>query len=136
MYDSKILYRPKDADKLKDLHPDLARVIYRAAQDGARFIVIETMRGRAKQNAAFKSGHSKAIFGKWPHNFAPALAVDIGPTNYPGVIPDYRKLSILIKAAAIEERVKITWGGDFKSIFDPPHFELSDWKNLRGKLAD
>lgn len=131
------LYRPKDAPKVDGLHPDLARVIYRAAREGARFIVIQGQRGRAEQEKAKSSGHSNAHFGQSPHNFKPALGVDIGPSNYPGKVPDdYQRLKVAIFAAAKLEGVELVWGGDWKSLKDWPHFELKNWRAIRGKLAE
>jgi peptidoglycan L-alanyl-D-glutamate endopeptidase CwlK len=36
----------------------------------------------------------------------------------------YVTLSLAVKKAAEELRINIRWGGDFKSFFDGPHFEL------------
>jgi len=36
----------------------------------------------------------------------------------------YPKLAEVMKKVANEQGVKIRWGGDFKSFFDGPHFEL------------
>lgn len=129
------LFRPKDAEKLKLLHPDLSRVIYKAAALGAKFIVIETQRGRAAQEKARRTGHSNAHFGQSPHNFNPALAVDIGPHNYPGKLGDYHDLAIAMFAAAKEEGIGIEWGGDWKTLKDWPHFQLLNWKAKKKNLA-
>lgn len=129
------LFRPKDAAKVDRLHPDLARVIYRAAREGLRFIVIQGERGEAEQTKAHKGGFSKAKFGQSPHNYSPALGVDIGPHDYPGKVPEsYQRLKVGIMAAARMEGVDLVWGGDWK-MRDYPHFELRDWRNLKGKLA-
>lgn len=129
------LYRPEDAEKLAKLHPDLKAVVLKFVELGGRFIIIETERGKAAQTKAHNTGHSNATFGKSPHNFRPALAVDLGPTNYPGKIGDYHNLAIGMFAAARELNIGITWGGDWKSLKDWPHFELKNWKNIKGTLA-
>jgi len=41
--------------------------------------------------------------------------------------PLYYKLAEIIKKAAADEQVPITWGGDWVSFKDGPHFELP-WK--------
>lgn len=123
------LYRPKDRSKLLLLHPDLLRVVERFEQNGGQFIVIETLRGKAAQEAAHNAGHSNARFGQSPHNYNPALAVDLGPTNYPGIVPkDYNKLRDGMEKAARELGIHIVWGGDWHSLKDWPHFELANWK--------
>src|SRR5690606_11257919 len=40
------------------------------------------------------------------------------------VIQKLREISIHIKAKAACLGIAITWGGDWKNPFDPPHFEL------------
>lgn len=129
------LFRPKDATKLNKLHPDLKAVVLKFAENGGRFIVIETERGRAAQEKAHNTGHSNAKFGQSPHNFTPALAVDLGPHNYPGTIADYRELALGMFLAARELNIGITWGGNWVSLKDYPHFELAKWKVIPKKLA-
>lgn len=127
------LYRKKDIDKVNKLHPDLKAVVLKCAEMGTRFIVIETERGAKAQNAAKASGHSNARFGQSPHNYVPALAVDIGPSNYPGKISDYHELALRMQLAARELKIGITWGGDWHSLKDWPHFELANWKIISRK---
>ena len=124
------LYRKKDIDKVNVLHPDLKAVVLKSASMGTRFIVIETTRGKASQNQAKASGHSNARFGQSPHNYVPALAVDLGPWNYPGKLADYHELALRMQLAARELKIGITWGGDWHSLKDWPHFELSNWKAI------
>jgi peptidoglycan L-alanyl-D-glutamate endopeptidase CwlK len=39
--------------------------------------------------------------------------------------PLYAKIGQVMKEVAIEEKVPIVWGGDWKSFRDGPHFELN-----------
>ena len=41
------------------------------------------------------------------------------------VIPKLKLIAVHIKAVAKCLGLKITWGGDWKTPYDPPHFELS-----------
>ena len=41
------------------------------------------------------------------------------------VIPKLKLVAKHIKATATKLGLKITWGGDWKTPYDPPHFELS-----------
>lgn len=124
------LYRKSDEAKLAELHPHLADVVYQCAKLGTKFIVVETIRGKAAQELAKHTGHSNARFGQSPHNYNPALGVDLGPVPYPGQIHDYQNLALAMFAAAKAVVVAIDWGGDWHSLKDYPHFELSNWKVL------
>lgn len=86
------------------------------------------VRSELEQEASFKGGFSRAHFGKSPHNYYPALAIDIfriAPDGKPQwSLPWYKKV--------IKENLwdGISWGGDFKSFPDSPHVELTNWKEL------
>ena len=126
------LFRPIDAEKLDRLHPALRAVVYKCNELGTRFIVIETFRSKDKQFAAFRGGFTKALFGQSPHNYDPALAVDLGPANYPGKISDYKELALAMHLAARELKTDIVWGGEWK-MRDYPHFELANWRRIKSK---
>lgn len=82
-------------------------------------------RDKRTQNAAVARGASKV---RWPnsrHNKLPALAVDIAP--YPINWQDhgrFRALSELMKAQAQEMSLRITWGGDWTTLVDMPHYQI------------
>jgi peptidoglycan L-alanyl-D-glutamate endopeptidase CwlK len=93
--------------------------------------VICGFRGEREQNEAYNRGNSKL---KWPqskHNQTPSLAVDIVP--YPIDWNDerrFRTLGTVVKEiwAQLPEEKKegwsLSWGGDWKTFKDFPHFEL------------
>lgn len=99
--------------------------------------ITEGSRTREQQEKYLKAGTSKAKFGQSAHNYTPSLAIDIVP--YP--VPVNKKgewdskskkwddLALIVKSIADEKGIRITWGGDFKSIVDKPHWELTDWKS-------
>ena len=35
------------------------------------------------------------------------------------------------KEVARKMGLRVTWGGDFKSLYDPAHWELTDWRTVR-----
>ena len=117
---------------LQDLHPDLLKVANEAIKH-YDFTVIEGWRGEEEQNKAFRQGFSKAKFGQSPHIYG--LAFDAIP--YPFKEEDWKDevkfkamADAILKAADIVG-IAVTWGGNFKSIHDTPHFELTDWRNLK-----
>jgi len=107
------------------------------------FTVLCATRSRADQEEAVRKGLSRAQYGESPHNFSPALAVDIAP--YPVDWRDFERFSFLgglMKGVASAEGIALTWGYDWnnngtlgkddpaESLIDAPHFELSNWKEL------
>ncbi len=119
-------------NRLKKLHPDLLRVVRRAqslVKDpdfGA--IVTCTVRTLEEQKLLVKKGASKTLNSRHiPGKDGYAKAVDFAVTLNNKVRwdwPLYSKLADLMKKAASLEKVPITWGGDWKSFKDGPHFEL------------
>lgn len=115
---------------LVSAHPDLERVA-RAAIKDYDFTVICSYRGRAEQEAAFRSGKSRARHGQSPHNFKPSLAIDIVP--YPLNWNDtaaFEAMGAVFMKHAARLGVRITWGRNFKGLVDMPHFELTNWRSL------
>lgn len=125
------------------LHPDLVWVAYEAERLGARFRMTCTNRGREAQNAAKAAGNSKASFGQSPHNYDSALAFDFIPLDKDGKFQNaywnnikmFTDTAVIIKQAAKNVGVAISYGGDWKSFKDYPHIELANWKQIKGNLA-
>src|SRR5690349_12542941 len=96
--------------------------------------VLDAQRGRAKQEEAFRRGNSRAHFGQSPHNYAPAIALDVVP--YPldwEDIPSFKALGKVVKAKAKALQIPISWGGDWSSLKDYPHYELAPWRDFAKK---
>lgn len=126
----------KGAAKLAGVHPDLVRVIERAAKDGARFVVLEGVRSVERQRQLVARGASKTMNSRHipaPNGFA--HAVDIAPLEDDGDVswawPDYYPLAKAVKAAAAAEKVSIEWGGDWRTFRDGPHWQLP-WNTYPG----
>jgi peptidoglycan L-alanyl-D-glutamate endopeptidase CwlK len=116
---------------LAGVHPDLVRVVLRAAADGARFIVTEGVRSQDRQVMLVAAGKSRTLqsrhlaTGKPPLGHAVDLCVVTGEGGVSWVRDDYKMLATQIKATAHELGIPIRWGGDFVGWFDGPHYELS-----------
>lgn len=113
-----------DLLKLHGVNPAIVRVLMRAARDGApRFAVIEGTRTVARQRELVARGASKTMKSRHIHGFA----VDIAPVIAGKISwdwPAYYPLAKAIKAAAAAEGVALTWGGDWRTFKDGPHWEL------------
>lgn len=95
------------------------------------FTVICGHRNKAEQDKAFAGGFSKLKFPRSKHNSLPSLAVDVVP--YPldwNDIDAFKRLGALVKQAwasmsdAERDGFTLSWGGDWSSFKDYPHFEL------------
>lgn len=113
---------------LKGVHPDLVRVVRKAAlllQEGpVGFVVIEGLRTKERQKELVEAGASKTMDSRHLTGHAVDLAATVnGEIRWDW--PLYRILANLMKAAAEIEKVNITWGGDWLTFRDGPHFELT-----------
>lgn len=89
--------------------------------------IIDGHRGREAQEEAFKRGASKSHYGQSAHNYEPSCAVDVMP--YPINWEDMnglRDFAGFVQGIAAMLDIDIRWGGNFKSFFDGPHYELVD----------
>ena len=118
-------YSSRSLTNLRGIHPDLRRVIDRALQDSPLdFIVIEGLRTRERQRQLVAQGASQTMDSR----HITGHAVDLLPIGVDGRAafdwPLYDILGPAVKAAAEAEGVPLTWGGDWRSFRDGPHFEL------------
>ena len=114
----------RSLQRLQGVHPDLAKVIHRAAAlSPIEFRVIEGLRTEKRQRELVASGASKTMNSRHLTGHAVDLAPYVG-----GTIrwdwPLFYKLAPAVKQAASEVGVPIEWGGDWKSFRDGPHFQL------------
>ena len=93
------------------------------------FAITEGFRDRATQNKYFCEGKSKCDGINTLSKHQQGLAIDIMvyDENAKGTWQEkyYYQVAGIFKAVAKQMNINIRWGGDFKSILDMPHFELS-----------
>lgn len=122
-----IILGQRSLSRLEGVHPDLVRVVKKAAAMSALdFTVLEGLRTAARQKQLMAAGASKTMNSRHLTGHAVDLAVMIGGTVR-WDWPLYHQLAAVVKAAAKAEDVAITWGGDWRTFKDGPHWELS-WK--------
>lgn len=125
--------------KLLGVHPDLVRVIKRAAIDwkDSQFTFIVTCGARtlAEQKVLVAKGFSKTLRSRHiPAKNGYSHAVDLAAMLNNKITwdwPPYHKISKAVKEAAKAEGVPIEWGGDWKTFKDGPHFQLP-WVSYPG----
>jgi len=122
----------RSLSRLEGVHPDLVRVVKRAAaMSDLDFTVLEGLRTEARQRQLFKEGASKTLNSR----HLTGHAVDLAPMLDGKVSwdwPLYHRLAKTVKSAADFEKVPLQWGGDWR-FKDGPHWELP-WKQYpKGK---
>lgn len=132
-------FSKRSIDNLKGVHPDLVKLMTEAIKDSpVDFTITEGVRTAERQQMLFKQRpkvtNIDGIIKKSNHQVKSdgyGHAVDLYPF-YNGsvqvqdkeVIPKLKLIAVHIKAVAKCLGISITWGGDFKSLYDPPHFQL------------
>lgn len=111
----------RSLDNLKGVHPDLVRVVMRAAElSPVPFVVTEGLRTLERQKQLKAAGKSWTLNSR----HLTGHAVDVVDANdFKYDIPDMTMIAVAMKDAAKELGVPIVWGGDWK-VRDTPHFEL------------
>jgi peptidoglycan L-alanyl-D-glutamate endopeptidase CwlK len=112
----------RSLQNLSGVHPDLVSVVKRAIQiTEVDFTVIEGVRSRERQKQLVAKGASKTMNSR----HITGHAVDMVP--WPIDWDDLERFEIMaeaMKQAAEELDIPIVWGGDWKTFYDGPHFEL------------
>ena len=119
--------------RLEGVHADLVRVVKRAAaMSDLDFTILEGLRTEARQRQLMQQGATKTLNSR----HLTGHAVDLAPMLDGKVSwewPLYHRLAKIVKAAAAAENVPLTWGGDWRTFKDGPHWELP-WKQYpKGK---
>ena len=138
----------RSLDNLKNVHPDLVKVMMAAIKNSpVDFTVTEGLRSQARQQEIWKQGR----FTKEPivtykdgvkklsnhQDEADGKKDNLGSTvdlytfflgqvqvGHKDTVKNLKLIAAHIKKVAAELKIGITWGGDWKNPYDPPHFEL------------
>lgn len=135
-----IILGQRSLQRLEGIHPDLVRVVKKAAaMSSLDFTVLEGLRTAARQQQLFKQGATKTLNSRHITGHAVDLAPMVGGTVR-WDWPLYLQLAEVVRLASGVEDVPIRWGGTWKlltdikgpitakvisrSFPDGPHFEL------------
>jgi peptidoglycan L-alanyl-D-glutamate endopeptidase CwlK len=113
--------------RLAGVHPDLVRVVRRAAEGGALFRVVEGLRSQERQRDLVASGASQTMVSR----HLTGHAVDLAPVVDGVVSWDWEHffpLADAIADAARKEGVPLIWGGAWGRT-------VQDWPQGRAKHA-
>ena len=114
----------KSKSKLEGVNSDLVRVVERAITIcSVDFGVSEGIRDELKQEYLVTIGASKTMNSKHLTGDAVDLfAYSEGKVTWQRSF--YEQIALAMYAAAMEEKVLITWGGVWDSFKDGPHFQI------------
>jgi hypothetical protein len=139
--------KPRDRATLAGVHPDLVRIVERAADlSPVPFRVFEGVRTVDRQRENVRRGVSKTMNSRHIpgangvcHAVDLVLAFDVdgdgdvdGSDHWASPVSRHggaawRRLETAVKSAARELDVPVEWGGDWRSFKDYPHWQLP-WK--------
>ena len=87
------------------------------------FMIIEGLRSKERQRKLVDAGKSTTMNSRHLTGHAVDVAIwHQGKVSWEK--PKYRVLADHIKTTAEQHRVPLEWGGDWRSFFDGPHFQL------------
>lgn len=120
---------PRDELRLRGVHPILVAIV-RRAREIEPFFVVEGVRSLAQQAIYLAQGKSKTLNSK--HLTGHAVDLCYWSDNDQDRVVDANEIdwnkagrvAAAMKQAAFEMNVLITWGGDWATFRDGPHFEI------------
>ncbi len=117
----------RSENNLKGVNPALVQVVRRALELSAvDFGVIEGLRTVERQRELFNAVPKKTQTMNSRHITGHAIDVFAYPTaNGSWEWKYYEQIAAAFKRASKDVGVNIEWGGDWKTLKDGPHFQLS-----------
>lgn len=129
---------------LEGVHPKLKELMIEAIKESpVDFTITEGLRTAKRQMELYAQGRTKPGIKVTNRNGSTSKsnhqakydgfghAVDLYPffegkvqVSHKDTIKNLKLIAVHIKAVANCLKIPITWGGDWKSPYDPPHFEL------------
>lgn len=118
-----------------DTHPLIAE-FYRHFQKALEqraypLFAVEMHRSNARQVSLRDKGTSKAGPGQSPHNWGCAVDIIHLTRGWNLSKAEWDIIGLIGKEVARKRKIPIVWGGDWK-FWDPAHWELANWRDLRG----
>jgi peptidoglycan LD-endopeptidase CwlK len=112
----------RSLQRLSGVHPDLVAVCNRALEiSEVDIVVLEGLRSRDRQRELFAKGASKTMNSR--HLTGHAVDLAPWPIDWDD-LPRFKLVADAMKQASEELGVPVIWGGDWRTFYDGPHFEL------------
>jgi len=124
------------------LHPWVKKkaeeLILLCKENGIDILITQTLRTKEEQDALYAQGRTKpgkkVTNAKYPQSLhCWGIAFDFVPVIGGKAI--WNRIDLFDKVGALGKSIGLTWGGDFKSLKDRPHFEAPNhnWRELTSK---
>ena len=115
---------PRSLKCLEGVHPDIAAVVRRADELGARMHITCGLRTVEEQTRLVAAGKSRTMKSRHltGHAVDFVVAEPGGGVSYDH--DDMATCAAIFKQAAADLKIPIEWGGDWKRFVDTPHIEL------------
>lgn len=118
----KFILGDRSTKNLVGVNADLVKVVKRALElSPVDFTVIEGLRTKERQAELMKQGFTRTLNSR--HIIGEAVDIVPLPVDWKNPKP-FGLVAEAMKKAADELGVKITWGGDWKSFVDLPHYQI------------
>lgn len=129
----------KDLDRLHPYVKELAeKLLLKCKEDGINIIITETFRTMKRQQELYNQGRTtpgkivtKAKPGNSIHNYG--LAFDIVPVEKGKAL--WKRYDLFKKVGKIGVALGLSWGGNWRSFKDYPHFEWTGGLTLKDLKA-
>lgn len=94
------------------------------------------LRDKAEQDRVYAAGHSKVKYPRGAHNIGEAVDIVHGVYHWQMSRDEWALLSVLGRLCLDrvnaqlrkDDKLHLQWGGDFKSLYDPAHWEVRDYR--------
>ena len=113
--------------RMVGVHPDLVRIARRALDlSPVDFGITEGLRTVERQRQLVAAGASKTTKSRHVTGHALDVVAYVG-SDVRWDWPLYTKISKAFKQAAIDLKLHVEWGGDWRAFKDGPHYQLA-WR--------
>lgn len=100
------------------------------------------LRDRAEQDRVVSAGHSKARYPSSAHNIGEAVDIVHGVHHWDLTLAEWAALEVLGRLSLdkvnaylpAKRKLRLAWGGTFKGLYDPAHWEIEDFRSRRRPL--
>ncbi len=119
---AKFILGDRSTKNLVGVNADLVKVVKRALElSPVDFTVIEGLRTKERQAELLEKGFTRTMSSR--HIIGQAVDIVPLPVDWNNPKP-FGLVAEAMKKAADELGVKITWGGDWKTFKDLPHYQI------------
>ncbi|MEQ1712799.1 MAG: M15 family metallopeptidase, partial [Hyphomicrobium sp.] len=119
----------RSIQRLDGVHPDLVKVVLRAADlTDVPFQITEGRRTYQRQKQLVRDGASRTLKSRHLTGHAVDVVAYVDDKTISWDYPLYKRISKAFETASNELGIAVEWGGNWVGFVDTPHFQLS-WRD-------